>query len=86
MNIKKIKKVYLDLKPDIVENQKSNRAKLLDLPEVEDKILKCLLYDKEHYFDKGYFCKYTPEELDKLILERIEELECISAKTVNMKK
>jgi hypothetical protein len=61
---------YELIPPDIQQNQKENKLRIRslmeDIPKEKMKLLK-LLDARLHYFDEGYFCKYTPEELDKEI-------------------
>jgi len=76
--MKKVKELLDDLLPDIQENQKSNRDKIkeVEIPDIKDKeILEMLLDTKAHYFDEGYYCELTPEELMVEINDCIEYLE-----------
>jgi len=68
---------------DIAENIKRNKDKIFfflgecnkavandrDLEGIEK-----LLYDAYHYFDKGYRCDLTPEELREAILEEVDRV------------
>jgi hypothetical protein len=68
ITILKVKTEYENLEPDIFENQKCNKLKVGEISLlVDDKELKSLLEMKYHYFEEGYKCPYTPEELDKRI-------------------
>jgi len=64
-----------DLPPDIAENQKSNRRFIREY--VKDRTisraLSKLLNDKLHYFDLGYKCELTPEQLDEAIKKEVED-------------
>jgi hypothetical protein len=53
------------LEPDIYQKQKCNRI------ELSCNILRA--NDWEHYFDDGYFCKHTPEELKSLIESKLRD-------------
>lgn len=68
-------KRYFELKPDTAENQVNNRIelrKILDESQVGlSSKLSELLNIKLHYFDVGFFCKFTPEELDAEIKKEI---------------
>jgi len=69
------KVVFMGMGKDIYENQGKNKALMVGLYGREKDVkLKELLYKKLHYFDEGFFCIETPEELD----EKIKR--CINAK------
>ncbi len=58
---------------DIAEKQECNKKVVREV--LKCKIspeLKRLLEIKLHYFDTGYFSKYTPEELQSLIEKEID--------------
>jgi len=58
---------------DIHQKQKDNRTviKPLQANVTEDKLSK-LMYDWEHYFDKGYFVDMSPEKLKQAIMDEID--------------
>lgn len=78
----KLKESISKLKPDIQQNQEMNKEAVykeyLNVFSVDRKTsdLTDLLFMKSHYFDTGFYCKYTPEELnleiDKEIQKQIE--------------
>jgi hypothetical protein len=75
-----IKKTFKGLPPDIAENIKDNRVKLVEnigvLSSLKDKSLdklSSLLERKYHYFDLGRGDSLKPEELDKEINKELEK-------------
>jgi hypothetical protein len=78
-----LREEYSNLDPDIAENQKKNKSKVISMrskPSQMDKVgkdtskLDKLLYDKQRYFEPGYFCPLTPEELQKNTIDEIDRL------------
>jgi len=72
-----------NLPPEIAENQKTNKnivSKLqldVGIKAIEDKTINKLdelLLHKVCYFDPGYFCEYTPEQLQEEILKELDRL------------
>ena len=75
-----------DLPPDIAENQAFNRKRLskmlvtsskelLEDKDDDKELIDVLLDTKYRYFNEGYYCELTPEELTGTINEYIEILE-----------
>ena len=65
------------LAPDTAEKQKSNRKELYNdyrtFDGKSDRLAK-LMKMHEHYFDKGFWCEYTPEELKEEIEKCLKSL------------
>jgi hypothetical protein len=71
------------LPPDIAENQEFNKSRIFREHLTvqasvgkDNKISKLddLLYMKYHYFESGFFCPYTPEQLQDKILKELDKL------------
>jgi len=80
--VKKCHRVILELPPDIAENQRPNRIKMVEmmhdceeLYKVDKSVKKLhdLMSAKYHYFDEGYIDPRTPEELEKELEEAFNE-------------
>jgi hypothetical protein len=74
-----LRKEFTSLPKDRYEVQKDNKDKIIKIRaktsiDVASGVLDKLLYLKQHYFDEGFKCKHTPEELNELIEAEIDRL------------
>lgn len=60
---------------DIHQKQKDNRKEISKFKvEATNTKLSKLMYDYEHYFDRGYFVDKSPEKLKEEILKEIDKI------------
>jgi hypothetical protein len=71
----KVSRIFSDMKPDNAieapKNKEVIRGVLESAPGEGEEVLAVLLNEKVHYFDPGYRCPLTPEQLDKAIRDEI---------------